>query len=61
MFAGEWVIEGSLFYLVGKGSVDWYRNFVFQPSYILFIPAFFLLVAWRRLLSTVPNQNKFAK
>jgi hypothetical protein len=61
VLAGEWVVKGGLFYLFGKASVDWYQNLIFQPSCILFIPAFFLLVALRRLLSTVPSQNKLVK
>jgi hypothetical protein len=61
MLSSEWIVKGSLFYLFGKESVGWYHNIIFQPCYILFIPAFFLLVALRRLLFTVPSQNELAK
>jgi hypothetical protein len=61
VLASEWIIKGSLFYLLGARSVDWYHNVVFQPCCILFIPTFFLLIALRRLLFNVQNQNRVVK
>jgi hypothetical protein len=61
VLASEWIVKGSLFYLLGKESVGWYHDLVFQPACVFFIPAFFLLVALRRLLSSVPYQNEVAK
>jgi hypothetical protein len=50
ILAGEWIIQGALFYLFGPGSVGLYRGIVAEPFSIVLIPLFFLIVALRRLL-----------
>jgi hypothetical protein len=51
VISSEWIIKSGLFHLLGATSVAWYHSLIFQPCFILIIPAFFLAVALRRLLS----------
>jgi len=52
VLAAEWIISWCLSYFLGEESAGWFFYVVFQGFCILIIPAFFLLVALRRLLAS---------